>query len=454
MSQSGSLPRQREHLHFDALIRQVRERFERIPDSRRAPDFSLPDTLMAGLALFALKDPSLLAFCRRPIDHNLRSVFGLQAIPSDTQFREIVDDVGPDDVRPVFTDLFRQVQRGKVLEDYVYIEGCYLIALDGVEYFCSKKVHCAHCMTRKHKNGEVSYYHQMLGAAIVHPDFHEVIPLAPEPIQRQDGHKKNDCERNGARRWLDHFREDHPHLEVIVIEDALSSNAPHIRDLKKARCHFILGVKPGDHAHLFEQVQQREHAGEAGVLRVVDSETGITRRYVFVYGVSINEANQEVVVNFLRFQEINAQGEVKEWTWVTDLTLTKDNVERVARAGRARWKIENETFNTLKNQGYHFEHNYGHGEKNLCVVMALLMMLAFAIDQVQQKTNDLFRQAWQKMGPKCALWERMRNLFASFEVASMREIYEAIAFGYERPRLRPLVERALGSAGAEAANTS
>jgi len=453
MSQSRVLPRQRQHLHFDALIRQARQRFECIPDSRRQPDFSLPDTLMAGLALFSLKDPSLLAFCRRAVDHNLRSVFGLHAIPSDTQFRQILDDVEPDHVRPVFTDLFRQVQRGKVLEDYVYLEGCYLVALDGVEYFCSRKVHCRQCMIRKHNNGEVSYYHQMLGAAIVHPDFHEVIPLAPEPIQRQDGHKKNDCERNGARRWLERFREDHPYLDIIVIEDALSSNAPHIRDLKKARCHFILGVKPGDHAHLFEQVRQREQAGKAGVLEVVDTDTRITRRYVFVHGVSINEANQEVLVNFLRYEEINAQGEGKVWTWVTDLTLTKGNVERVARAGRARWKIENETFNTLKNQGYHFEHNYGHGEKNLCVVMALLMMLAFAIDQVQQKTNDLFRQAWQKTGPKCALWEKMRNLFASFEVASMREIYEALAFGYERPRLRPLVEQAL-AASAEAANTS
>jgi hypothetical protein len=453
MSQLGSIPRQREHLHFDALIGQARQRFERIPDRRREPEFSLPDTLMAGLAVFSLKDPSLLAFCRRCVDHNLRSVFGLKAIPSDTQMRQILDDVAPDHLRPAFTDLFRQLQRGKVLEDYVYLEGCYLVALDGVEYFCSKKVHCDHCMTRNHNNGDISYYHQMLGAAIVHPDFPEVIPLAPEPIQRQDGYKKNDCERNAARRWLERFRQDHPHLGVIVIEDALSSNAPHIRDLEKAGCHFILGVKPGDHAHLFDQVRQWEQAGLVGVHEIVDDDAGITRRYTFVHAVSINEANHEVLVNFLRYEEINDQGEVREWTWVTDLTLTNGNVERVARAGRARWKIENETFNTLKNQGYHFEHNYGHGEKNLCVVMALLMMLAFGIDQVQQKTNDLFRLAWEKKGPKCALWEGMRNLFASFEVASMADIYAAMAFGHERPRLRPLVEPALATPDA-AANTS
>jgi hypothetical protein len=161
--------RQRRHLHFDALIQLARRRFEKLPEQRRCPDFALDDTLIAGLALFSLKDPSLLAFQRRAKDHNLRSVFGLQAIPSDTQMRTILDSVDPEQLRPLFKDFFREVQRGKVLEDYVYLDGCYLIALDGVEFFNSKKIHCDHCMTRHHQNGEVSYYHQLLGAVVVHP---------------------------------------------------------------------------------------------------------------------------------------------------------------------------------------------------------------------------------------------------------------------------------------------
>jgi hypothetical protein len=453
MSNAATLRRQRRHLHFDSLVHRIRRRFEQIPDQRRCPDFSLSDTLMAGLALFSLKDPSLLAFCRRSVDHNLRSVFGLKAIPSDTQMREIVDEVHPDQIRPVFKDIFRQLQRGKVLEDYVFLEGRYLVALDGVEHFCSKKVHCQHCMTRQHSNGEVSYYHQMLGAVIVHPDFSEVIPLAPEPIQRQDGQNKNDCERNAARRWLKRFRQDHPHLAIIVIEDALSSNAPHIRDLRAARAHFILGVKEGDHKHLFEQFYQRVEADQVEIVEDVDASTGIIHGYAFVNGLTLNEANQEVEVNFLQYLEMHEDGEERKWTWVVETELTEANVRLVARGGRTRWRIENETFNTLKNQGYHFEHNYGHGYKNLCTVFALLMMLAFLIDQVQQKCNPLFRAAWKKKGPKCALWEALRNLFAEFEVSSMRQIYEAIAFGHERPPLKPLVEQAR-PAGREAPDTS
>jgi hypothetical protein len=454
MNATFSERQQRRHLHFDALIQRTRQRFDEIPDPRRCPGFSLTDTLMAGLALYSLKDPSLLAFCRRARDHNLRSVFGLKAIPSDTQMRTILDDVDPRWLRPLFKDVLRQLQRGKVLEDYVFLQGCYLVALDGVEYFCSKKVHCDHCMTRQHHNGEVSYHHQMLGAVIVHPDFSEVIPLAPEPIQRQDGQTKNDCERNAARRWLKRFRQDHPHLPIIVTEDALSSNAPHIRDLRAAGCHFILGVKEGDHPHLFKQFRQRLEAEQVEIVEDVDARMGITHGYVFVNGLTLNESNEDVEVNFLQYLEMHEDGQERQWTFVVDLQLTEANVRRAAGGGRTRWRIENETFNTLKNQGYHFEHNYGHGYQHLCVVLAMLMMAAFLIDQVQQKCNALFRQARAQKGPKCALWEAVRQLFASFEVSSMRDIYEAIAYGYARPHLKPLVQHAMAAAGHDAPNTS
>jgi hypothetical protein len=444
MSTKAAVRRLRRHLHFDALVTRVRSLFETVPDSRRKPTYSLADTLMAGLAMFSLKDPSMLAFQRRSLDHNLRSVFGLRAIPSDTQMRQILDVVKPQQVRPVYKDIFRRLQRDNVLPDYEFFEGHYLIALDGVEHFCSDKVHCQHCMTRQHRGGGVSYYHQMLAAAIVHPSHKEVIPLPPEPIQRQDGEKKNDCERNAARRWLKAFRKDHPKLKVILIEDGLSSNAPHIRDLKEADIRFLLGVKPGDHEFLFAEVDARIEAGEAIDFEEVDEKTGVKRGYLYVEDVPLNESNLDVRVNFLQYVEIAADGSVQLFSWVTDLDLGDDldKIRLMPPGGRARWKIENETFNTLKNQGYNFEHNYGHGEENLAVVLALLMMLAFLIDQVQQKCNPLFGAAWEKAGPKCALWEAIRHLFYAFEVSTMEEIYQAIADGFNRPALTSLLKSA------------
>ena len=182
--------------------------------------------------------------------------------------------------------------------------------------------------------------------------------------------------------------------------------------------HFLLGVKEGDHAYLFGEVRQREQhdpAVKQWTIKTADAK----RRHLFtiVHDVPLNEANDDVRVTFVRYVEQNlVDGTERIWTWITDLTVTPHNVWRIMRAARARWKIENETFNTLKNLGYGFEHNYGHGEKNLSVVFALLMVLAFLVDQVQQLCNPLFQGAWSRLGSKRLLWERQRSLFNEYEL--------------------------------------
>jgi hypothetical protein len=309
-----------------------------------------------------------------------------------------------------------------------FMGGYYLVSLDGTGYFASKEVHCEACLQRKNKRtGEITYAHQMLGAAIVHPDRKEVIPLAPEPIIKQDGEQKNDCERNAAKRFLAKVRQDHPRLPIIIIEDALSANAPHIQELKRHNLRFILGVKPGDHVYLFDYMAQA-HAEDKTEQFEMQKE-GVTHRFRYLNDVPLNEVNREVRVNFLEYWEIEGD-KIQHFTWVTDFTISQQNVYALMRGGRARWKIENETFNTLKNQGYHFEHNFGHGRQHLSVVFALLMMLAFAVDQIQQLGCQLFQVAWHQVGSKRRLWERIRSLFYELLFDSMSAILRAIAFGF------------------------
>lgn len=422
----------RKDLSADSLFRRLRSRFRRIPD-RRAGEVEIPlgDALMSGFALFSLKDPSLLAFDQRRQDpnDNFRTIYGIDRVPCDTQMRAILDPLAADELRPLFSDVFRCLQRGKALESFAYLDGHYLVSLDGTTYFSSTKVHCASCLEKHHRGGGVIYSHQLLGATLVHPDLKEVIPLAPEPIINQDGHTKNDCERNASRRWLKHFRQEHPHLPVIVVEDALSANAPHLRDLREARVHYIIGVKPGDHAFLFQYLHETDTAGRTEHLTLEDPATGVLHHFRFHNGVPLNESNPDELVNVLEYWEIHADGKVLYFSWITDFLLTPDNVFAIMRGGRARWKIENETFNTLKNQGYHLEHNYGHGEQNLSVVLAFLMMLAFLVDQTQQLCCPLFQAAWHKLGTKRHLWEQIRNCFRAFLFPSMTALLTALVRG-------------------------
>jgi Transposase DDE domain len=425
-------PKVRKHLSADALLGLLRSGFADIGDPRPGdPDIALSDALMSAFAMFSLKSPSLLAFDQERTEGNLQQVYGIQRVPCDTSMREILDPLEPESLRPLFKHVFGALQRGKALEEMVFVEGHYLLALDGTGYFSSQQMHCESCLETHHRNGTVTYRHQMLGAALVHPDQREVIPLMPEPIITQDGTDKNDCERNAAKRLIVKLRQDHPHLKLIVTEDSLSSNAPHIEVLQDHNLHYLLGVKEGDHACLFEQVAAAERAGRVTYYDRHDEATGLRHRFRFVSDMPLNASNSDLRVNFLECWEWdNDKGQ--HFSWVTDLRVNKGTVYQLMRGGRARWRIENETFNTLKNQGYHFAHHFGHGYQHLSVVFAVLMMLAFLVDQVQQRCCPLFQAVWAKLGSKRRLWERMRALFYDYALESMRHLFETLFYGWKK----------------------
>lgn len=425
------ISRLRKHLSTSELISTIYRSFLKIPEpgikERAKREIKIVDCLMSGLAIFGLKWPSLLQYDedRRetPIKRNLRRLYHVEQAPSDTYLREELDELNPQKIHPAFKKIFAALQRGKVLKAYEYWNHYYLVALDGTGQYQSDHVFCENCC-EKHHEGQVSYYHYMLGAVLLHPDRREVIPLAPEPIVKADGHTKNDCERNAAKRLLADIRREHPHLKMIITEDSLSSNGPHIRLLKELNMRFILGVKPGDHTFLFDWISH----SRVDSLEKIESD-GTRRVYHWLNGAPLNEEQFDLEINFLDYEEYDRDGVQRHhFSWVTDIPLDVSTVEVVMRGGRARWKIENETFNTLKNQGYHFEHNFGHGRKQLCSVLTLLMMLAFLVDQVQALCDIFFQKARKRRRLQRSLWEYMRACFDFWEWDSWESYYEKIAY--------------------------
>jgi hypothetical protein len=283
-----------------------------------------------------------------------------------------------------------------------------------------------------HPDEEVSYYHQMFCAAIVHPDHKLVLPLAPEPIMKTDGASKNDCERNASKRLYADARREHPHLKFIVVEDSLASNVPHLRDLNTHDMRYIVGAKPGDHQFLFEHVKQATCTEYSHT-----TQDGKTHRYRYINDVPLNKSHPDFRVNFMEYWETDKKGVKQHFSWVTDLTITNNNVYDIMRGGRINWRIENNTFNTLKNQDYHFEHNFGHGYKNLSTVFGTLMMLAFFVDQVQALCCDLFKKARAKFKSLTSLWEKIRGMFKEFLIGCWDDVFHGIAHGYNRVPLVP-----------------
>ena len=422
-------------LNQNSLIDLIHNNFKSINDERADnKSIELGDALMSSYAIFSLKSPSLIQGIKdiNSDERNLKSIYNISQVPSDTQMRDIINEIDSKEIKPVFHKVFRRLQRSKELHKFHFMGDYYLISGDGTEYFKSEKLQYNNCLKRKKRNDVIEYYNQLYGAAIVHPDIKQVIPLAPEAILDEDGSTKQDCERNASKRWLKDFKKDHPKLKAIIIEDSLSSNAPHIKTIRELNFEFILGVKNGDHKFLFNHVAEQKKNDKVIEHTIIEGDK--THVFSYINNVPLNASNKDVKINFIEYWEINNKtGKKQHFSWVTSFELTKKNIYDIMRGGRARWKIENETFNTLKNQGYHFDHNFGHGDKFLSTNFVLLMMLAFLIDQTCEISCNLFRAALKVAETRRYFWEKIRRLFDSFLFDSMNQIYEAIYYGIEKP---------------------
>lgn len=391
-------------------------------------EVSFASVMMSASALFALKFQSLLEMDNilenGAIAHNLKSLFHVVKAPSDTQMREIVDRVDPKIVNGAHDLVFLKAQRGKVLENYSFLDNGYLLALDATGYFDSKEIQCGSCCIKKEKDGTITYYHQFLPAVIVHPKMKQVIPLGAEPISVQDGVSKNDCEQNAAARLLRRIRQSHPKLKLTIVEDSLFSKGPHIELLRLLGFDFIIGAKESDHKFLFQQIRISDEAQEVTHFQLEDKD--VIHQFRFKNDVFLNGTSKEKV-NFFEYWETSKKtGKVTHWSWVTSIMITTKNIMDLMRGGRARWRIENETFNTLKNKGYQFEHNFGHGYRHLSTNFASLMLLAFGIDQLQELCCTVFQKAKEVWNTRTKLWSKMRAYFEIFMFKTWQDFFDCL----------------------------
>jgi len=422
----------REEISMDDLVENVRQKLLSLPDPRnRSINLTFHDLVMSGFAMFNLKYPSLHRFENQTEAEreNLENLFKIEKLCSDATLRANLDQIDPSSLRDLYPENLKLLQKTGVLKEYRTKDGYLIASVDGVQHFSSKKIHCENCLCRQHKNGEVTYHHSMLCAALVNPSQREVFILGSEPIVKQDGQQKNDCERNAAKRLFSWFSEHYENEKFIFVEDALYANAPHLRQILKNKWEFVVNIKPKSHKKLFTLFETRKQMKSAKFHEFIDKK-GTIHRFWYDNNLPLNGTATDLRVGVLMYEEEKKNGQIQKFSWATSFNLTKRNVEKIMRIGRSRWKIENETFNTLKNQGYHFDHNYGHGFQHLNTFLAYLMLLAFQTDQIFQRCNKLFNRIWEKAKTKAKLWEILRSVFMVKTIYSFNELFETLALQF------------------------
>ena len=354
----------------------------------------MADFGLSAFAMFFMQSASFLSF-QRGLEKghgrsNCQTLFGIARIPTDNYIRDMLDAADPVLLAPCFELLERRLAEPEMRGAFARLGDRTLMALDGTEYFCSQKLKCAHCLTRKRSNGKTENYHTLLAATVVAPGHAKVIPLFPEFVAPQDGAEKQDCERNAAKRWHGRHGQRLRSLRPIYLGDDLFACQPIAKMLADGGDDFIFTAKPSSHKALYDfmegaQLQRHEEKLRKG-------KAFETRRYRWIEKVPLRDGKDAMSVNWIGLEILDAKGRVKYSTaWVTSLPVSKADVAEIAACGRARWKIENEGFNVMKNHGCELEHNFGHGAEFLAMTLAALNLLAFA----WHSTLDILEPPWK-----------------------------------------------------------
>jgi hypothetical protein len=253
----------------------------------------------------------------------------------------------------------------------------------------------------------------MLAATVVAPGHAMALPLMPEFIAPQDGAEKQDCERNGAKRWLATHGERVKGLRPVYLGDDLFACQSIAEAIVAAGGDFLLTAKPSSHKALYDFMD-----GAALDERTVRPKTPGKRlayRYRWFSEAPLRDGGEDaaMLVNWLGITVTDAKGKVTyDGAFVTSLPITADSVVEIAACARARWKVENEGFNVLKSNGYHLEHNFGHGRQNLAMMFAAMNLLAFAVHTVCDCLDQLWIEARAAKRARTRFFEHLRTITA------------------------------------------
>jgi hypothetical protein len=379
----------------------------------------MEDIVLAAFSMFFMQQPSFLAFQRTlQSNHgkdNTQTLFGMEKIPTDNHIRSMIDGIEPEHFEPLFWDILLGLASKSTAVTHNSLGGHTLIALDGTEYYASKELSCRGCSTRKLSNGDKEYFHSFLGATVVAANSQDVFNLPPEFITPQDGETKQDCEMNAAKRWLARMRPQYQKLSPIFLGDDLFAKHDFCTQVLESGGQFIFTCKDSSHKTLTEfrkglaPSRYSEVKGKGSQMR--------EHRYAWLEGLPIRDGKDALTVNWIDVELVNQKGKVTyHSSFITSLTPTRENISELISSARTRWKIENETYNVLKNNGYHLEHNFGHGKKTLSSVFVILNLLAF----VMHSACDVMESLWQEA--RAAAGARKR-LFAMLWALTAVQVY-------------------------------
>ena len=408
-------------LEISELMQFLRQQLNDLPDLRKPGNntqYQVEDAVIGAFSVFFTQSPSFLEHQRLMKSSkgkdNAESLFSLSKIPCDNQIRNLLDPVPAATIFGAFQKVYQWGKKKGVLKKFLYLDGEILVALDGTEYFSSKKINCPHCNRRNHRNGTTTYFHTCVTPIVVSPNLKQVISLEPEFVKKQDGHQKQDCENAAVKRWLNKNPSHKYSYPVTLLGDDLHSHQPICELALEQGYNFIFVCLETSHQTLYEWLDFLEKSGEVKTVKKKhwDGRKNLIYRYRYASRVPLRDGESSLEVNWCEVTVIDEKisKNIYQNNWITNHKITENNVEKIVKAGRSRWKVENEGNNVLKNHGYNLEHNFGHGQNHLCEFLLSLNLLAFLFHTVLELVNSTYQKIRELLVTRTSFFNDIRTL--------------------------------------------
>jgi hypothetical protein len=423
---------------LDRYIAAFRNLASTLPDKRTGANARYPmvDIATSAFTLFFMQFSSFLAFQRilhkNKGQDNTQTLFHIKNIPTDNHIRYMLDGIDPKHFDALFIFILEDLMTKFSGVVHNSLENHTLIALDGTEYFSSRKISCQHCSTRMRSDGNNEYYHSFLSATIVRINTSTIFPLPPEFIIPQDGDIKQDCEYKAVMRWFDRYADFCKKLNPVYLGDDLYAKQGICSRILKDGGNFIFTCKDSSHKTLCEFRKGLKAAQH--VEKVVRGKQISEYRYSWIEDLPIRDGDEALLVNWIDVEIVNSKGKVTyHASFITNIKPNHCNISQLISSARARWKIENETFNVLKNNGYHLEHNFGHGKTTLSSVLVVMNLLAFAMHNACDTAEDLWQEARAQVKSRVRLFIHMWTLTTYHVFKSWKMLMRTIITGVPPP---------------------
>jgi hypothetical protein len=432
---------------FEAIGAAVAERNDPARREGYNKSYEYSDAIKSAFGIFAFQYPSMLQFQDARLDehkyNNIKRVLRVEEVPSNNGITGLLDNIEPKDFSGLFLQNLQMADKFGVLEQFRVLDGGVLLAADGVTYYSSTEVHCSHCLHKTSRDETTTYYHSAVMTGLAKPNDNVFLSCMPEFIRNEDKdgeedkEKKQDCERNAFKRWLSNYAKDYAWLAPTILGDDLYSDRNTCEAVLACGFSFIFTCKAESHKWLFTEVLPNSKMEE---LEVIDKKKGIISRYKWLNGAELRyDEKNPFLVNFFSLEQTKTKGKAGKAgkstykSWVTNKAINAENVAYLTDCARARWKIENEHNNVLKNRGYNLEHSCGHGKKYAGDVYCILNLLAFLMHTISWIADVEYQRARiHRFSRIDAFFQALRFFFIYFDFDSWDALLQMVDTGPPR----------------------